>query len=159
MLEKLMGSLDPKAHFKKMFFDRLPAIKEDLNVLLDDLFSQAAEYSKVSPFSLSLVLVKNGDKADGIFFNEDKQMLSTIDAGQLIQDNFLKQLSVFPEEAVQFAMGELGGDDAKSIVANALKKRKLLIQYGENDDYVYTEITREGTQVIDLDEFFNDFEF
>jgi len=159
MLENLINKLNPKEQFKKEFFKRLPQIKDDLSIRLDDLFLEAAEKHKTNPFELSLVLLKRNNEALGIFFNAQKQEITRFDAAGLIQEQFLKQLSVVPDFLKGQILEELGTEDTTEMVVKALKGRRLLIQYGEDDDFIFTEMTKKGNQIIDLDDFFNNFEF
>ncbi|WP_052596250.1 hypothetical protein [Aureispira sp. CCB-QB1] len=155
----IFDKLDPKAQFKKLFFKRLPQIREDLSMMLDSLFLETADKHQCNPFETSLVLLRMQNKAVGKFFDHHKKEVGAFDAGALIQELFKKQLETMPEIVKGYVLDELGTEDTTKMILKALKNRRLLIHYGEGDEFVFVEVTKKGNKVIDLDEFFNTFEF
>lgn len=153
-----LDKLNPKAQFKKLFFKRLPQIREDLSMMLDCLFLEVADKNECNPFETTLVLLKMKNQAVGKFFSNKKEV-GAFDAGALIQDLFKKQLETMPEIVKGYVLDELGTEDTTKMVLKALKSRRLLIHYGEDDEFVFVEVTKKGKKVIDLDDFFNTFEF
>jgi hypothetical protein len=153
-----LDKLNPKAQFKKQFFKRLPQIREDLSMMLDSLFLEVADKNECNPFETTLVLLKMKNQAVGKFFSNKKEV-GAFDAGALIQELFKKQLETMPEIVKGYVLDELGTEDTTRMVLKALKNRRLLIHYGEDDEFVFVEITKKGQKVIDLDDFFNTFEF
>jgi hypothetical protein len=154
----ILDRLNPKAQFKKLFFKRLPQIREDLSMMLDGLFMEVADKNECNPFETTLVLLKMKNQAVGKFFSHNKEV-GAFDAGALIQELFKKQLETMPEIVKGYVLDELGTEDTTKMVLKALKNKRLLIHYGEDDEFVFVEVTKKGQKVIDLDDFFNTFEF
>ncbi|MBL4861456.1 MAG: hypothetical protein JKY09_00350 [Crocinitomicaceae bacterium] len=154
----LLERLNPKSQFKKLFFKRLPQIREDLSMMLDRLFLEVADKNECNPFETTLVLFKMKNYAVGKFFSNKKEV-GAFDAGGLIQELFKKQLETMPEIVKDYVLDELGTADTTKMVLKALKNRRLLIHYGEDDEFVFVEVTKKGSKVIDLNDFFNTFEF
>ncbi|WP_052595746.1 hypothetical protein [Aureispira sp. CCB-QB1] len=155
----ILDQLNPKAQFKKLFFKRLPQIREDLSMMLDALFLEMADKHQCNPFEMTLLLLKMKQQAVGKFFDGNKNEIGAFDAGALIQELFIKQLATMPEMIKGYVLDELGTEDTTKMVLKALKSRRLLIHYGEDDEFVFVEVTKKGNKVIDLDDFFNTFDF
>jgi hypothetical protein len=154
-----LDQLNPKAQFKKLFFKRLPQIREDLSMMLDSLFLEVADKNEGNPFETTLILLKMKNQAVGKFFDGNKKEVGAFDAGALIQDLFKKQLETMPEIVKGYVLDELGTEDTTKMVLKALKNRRLLIHYDSDDEFVFVEVTKKERKVIDLDDFFNTFEF
>lgn len=159
LLKRLKAKVNPKEKIKEEFLSRLPQIKDDLDLMLDDLFMQVAEQNEANPFELVLILHKKEKVAMGSFFSEDKKELGNIDAGALIQDLFFRQMSVIPEVFREAVLSELGTENVNPMVLKALKGKRLLIRYDDNEDFSFVEVTKQGSKVIDLNEFLDTFEF
>ena len=125
-----LNKLNPKAQFKKLFFKRLPQIREDLSMMLDCLFLEVADKNECNPFETTLVLLKMKNQAVGKFFSNKKEV-GAFDAGALIQDLFKKQLETMPEIVKGYVLDELGTEDTTKMVLKAVKSRRLLIHYGK----------------------------
>jgi hypothetical protein len=161
MLDKFKENAKEKAkkEFKKLFFKRLPQIREDLSIMLDSLFLDAADKHKTNPFETTLVLLKVQKLAVGKFFDSNKKEIGAFDAGALIQELFKKQLETMPEMIKGYVLEELGTEDTTKMVLKALRNRRLLIRYGSDDEFVFIEATKKGQKTINLDDFFSTFEF
>lgn len=164
LLEKLTKKINPKEQIKKQMLARLPHVKEDLNLMLDDLFLQVAEQKKMNPFELILIIHKtktpeHGTLAIGSFFSANKKEVGKINAGALIQDLFLKQISVLPETLKGVVFEELGTQNVYNVVLKALKGKRLLIRYDKNDEFEFVEVTKTANNIIDVNEFIDTFEF
>jgi len=127
-------------------------------MMLDGLFLEVADKNECNPFETTLVLLKLKNQAVGKFFSNNKEV-GAFDAGDLSQEIFKKQLETMPEIVKGYVLDELGTEDTTKMVLKALKNRRLLIHYGEDDEFVFVEVTKKGQKVIDLDDFFNTFEF
>jgi hypothetical protein len=159
LLNKLKAKVNPKAKIKAEFKKRLPQIKDDLNLMLDDLFMQVAEQNQSNPFELALILHKKESMAVGSFFSAEQKEIAKIDAGALIQELFMRQLSVIPEMFKEAVLSELGTENVSPMILKALKGKRLLIRYDENEEFCFVEVTKNGNKTIDLNEFLNTFEF
>lgn len=155
----ILDQLNPKEQFKKYFFKRLPQIRADLSMMLDSLFLEMADKEKANPYEMRLLLLKQQQKAVGKFFDTNKKEIGAFDAGALIQELFVKQLDSMPSLIKGYVIQELGTEDTTKVLLKALKNRRLLIHYGQDDEFVFVEVTKKESKVIDLDDFFNTFEF
>jgi hypothetical protein len=159
LLKRLKAKVNPKARIKAEFMKRLPHIKDDLYLMLDDLFMQVAEQNKCNPFELVLILHKKDKLAIGSFFSANQKEVSKIDAGALIQELFMRQLSVIPEALREAVFSELGTNNVSSMILKALKGKRLLIRYDENDEFSFVEVTKSGSETIDINDFLNTLDF
>lgn len=159
ILEKLNPKNQAKKQFKQLFFKRLPQIREDLSLMLDSMFLDMADQNKTNPFTIKLLLLRRGKEAIGVFFNEKGKEIGAFDAAALIQSLFKTQLDSMPEMIKGYVLDELGTEDTTKMVVKALTKRRLLIHYDENEQFAFVEVTKKDKKVIDLDEFFNTFDF
>lgn len=158
-MKSILEKLNPKAQFKKYFLKRLPQLKEELSLMLDDLFLQQAARIEGNPFELSLVLLKKKNQVLGMFFNKDKKNVGQFDAGALIQSLFQQQLANSPEFIQAHVLEEFGTSDSMPMLLKSLAARRLLIYYGEHDAFSIIEVTKKGQKTIDLDTFFTTLEF
>lgn len=159
LLEKLKAKVNPKEQIKAEFKKQLPTIKKDLDLMLDDLFMQVAEANESNPFELILILHKKKEIAVGSFFTGDKKEVGTINAGELIQELFLRQMSIIPEVFREAVLSELGTEKITPIILESLRGKRLVIRYDENEEFSFVEVTKKSSKIIDVKEFLDTFEF
>lgn len=155
----LSNLLSPEVQVQKILKRQLPQIKKDLSVIIDDLLLQAADQCQANPFELVLIISKQQNKAIASVFNRQKESLISMDIGALLKEKFFEQLSVVPAVIKDLVLEKLEGQDVTEVIVKALRGKRLLIHYDKQDELVFVEVTKDSKKVIDLDEFFNTFEF
>lgn len=146
--------LNPERYLKKFIQSRIPQLRVDLNKMIEELLENIADREECNPFELALILSKRDKLALGRVVDAQKKTLQEMDAGAIIQDLFLRQIAGLPDYVKEMVVEKLGDEDVNGMVADALTNCSLIIKYDEDCELMFIEVTQEGAEVLDLDNFF-----
>ena len=155
----MLEALNPKKQLKRLFKKQLPKLKKDLFAIIDDLILQVADQNEANPYELILVLSKDKNKAIARVFTQDNVLMAQTDAGEIMRNLLLQQLTVLPSFLKDYIFEQLAGEDVAQIMVDALEYSTLLIHYTDNEKLVFVEIRQGEQNILDLDDFFNNLEF
>lgn len=144
---------------KTFLKSQVPNLQKDLNIILEDILNDVANEQELTPFELSLTLLKKDSKAIGQVFDKEQNCLHQLDAGALIEDLFKKQLDMIPEFFKKKILGRLGGDNVNDMVLGMLKEESILVRFNKAYLLEYFQVNIEGIHPINMDEFFDNLEF
>ena len=151
--------LSPDMYIKVLLKQQLPKLRDDLETMIENLFTQVADEKELNPFELILTLSCKDNLSIARIFDGAKVNHAQLDAGQLIKDVFKQQLGQFPESAQDYILNELGGNNIEQLLSNFLKAKTILIHYGEKGELQAVQITKTDKKHINLDEIFHNFNF
>lgn len=126
---------------------------------MESLLLQVADEKELNPFELVLIISRQKTQVLARIFDQNKTLQAQLDAGKIIQDLFFSQLALFPEQAKDFVIKDLGGDKLQTFLLDALKEKSFLIHYGTNDKLQTVEITKTSKKIVNIDELLKQFKF
>lgn len=152
--------LNPKKMAKKWLKSKIPQLKKDFEAIIESMLMQVAEAHQKNPYELVLIIsVMEGKATARVFEADGKTLIDKMDIGAMVEAIFQQQLQVVPEQLQDLAKEQIGEQKIEDVVISNLKDRSIIIHYNEDDNFVFVQVTKTGTENIDLDIFFNSLEF
>ncbi|BDS12378.1 hypothetical protein [Aureispira anguillae] len=132
----------------------LPTLQQNLSNIIEDLLTDVADKNQLNPFDLSLTLSRIGEQAIGKVYTPDKICIHELKAAQMLEDIFHLQLQTVPTMLQNLVHQQIKGINIQDFILKALSNFSLMMRYNSNFELEFFKIDKEGTQPIDIDEFF-----
>ncbi len=136
----------------------LPTLQKNLEAIIEDLLTDVADKNELNPFDLSLTLTKIENKAIGTVYTPDKKSIHQLDAAKMLEDLFYLQLEVVPVMLKSMVLKQVENVNIQAFILEHLSGMSLMMRYNEECQLQLFKITNQGTESIDIDEFFGNLE-
>jgi len=136
----------------------LPTLQKNLEAIIEDLLTEIADQNELNPFDLRLILTKIENQAIGKVYTLENTCIHTLDAAKLLEDLFYLQLEVVPGMFKSMVLKQVANVNIQAFIIEHLNEMSLMIRYNEDCQLQLFKITSEGTESIDIDEFFGTLE-
>lgn len=136
----------------------LPTLQKNLEAIIEDLLTDVADQNELNPFDLRLILTKIENQAIGKVYTLENTCIHTLDAAKLLEDLFYLQLEVVPGMFKSMVLKQVANVNIQAFIIEHLNEMSLMIRYNEDCQLQLFKITSEGTESIDIDEFFGTLE-
>lgn len=123
---------------------QLPTFEKNLNLNIEQLFTEIAEQEELNPFELSLFLAKVQDKAIARIDQPNKKGLRQIDMATWLQDTMEQQLALMPALVQNLVREQIQGQQIEPILLDYLSQNSLLLCYNEDLELLCFSINAQG---------------